>query len=363
MSKLFNHKKLILKPITPIHIGNGKEILPYEYVVKEDYLYKFNIMSIYENLNESQKKEFFKYVEQDIVKLRSFVNSIYDESFGYEIKVEVCDNFYNLYQQKVNGTSNKNEENSLLVSEFVNIHNKAYIPGSSLKGSLRTNLLYYLGQDNFDYKVVKNNKGRIDGKLSDSRKSNEYENNILNKRNPMDDPLKSIKISDSNLIQDALNLYDINIFTYKKREAEFKRGVPFYLLCTKSKLGSNDDIEFEFNLNSFEGYFNKNGVKKNISIEDLIISSKTKAFDILTRESEFYENCKYHETLDIYDELWEVYNNLKDNETLIRLGKGCGFDSTTFNLVNRKRNNQTDSNSRNLVEGKYPLGWAVIKFV
>ena len=219
MSKLFNNKKLILKPITPIHIGNGKEILPYEYVVKEDYLYKFNIMSIYENLNESQKKEFFKYVEQDIVKLRSFVNSIYDESFGYEIKVEVCDNFYNLYQQKVNGTSNKNEENSLLVSEFVNIHNKAYIPGSSLKGSLRTNLLYYLGQDNFDYKVVKNNKGRIDGKLSDSRKSNEYENNILNKRNPMDDPLKSIKISDSNLIQDALNLYDINIFTYKKREA------------------------------------------------------------------------------------------------------------------------------------------------
>ena len=95
----------------------------------------------------------------------------------------------------------------------------------------------------------------------------------------------------------------------------------------------------------------------------MIISSKTKAFDILTRESEFYENCKYHETLDIYDELWEVYNNLKDNETLIRLGKGCGFDSTTFNLVNRKRNNQTDSNSRNLVEGKYPLGWAVIKFV
>lgn len=104
-------------------------------------------------------------------------------------------------------------------------------------------------------------------------------------------------------------------------------------------------------------------MKINLTIEDLIISSKTKAFDMLSREYDFYDNCKYFDMLSVYEELWEVYNNLKENETLIRIGKGCGFDRTTFNLMNNKRNNQTDSNSRNLVKEKYPLGWAVIKFV
>lgn len=363
MGKLYNHKKIILKPITPIHIGNGKELLPYEYVIKGDYLYKFNMMAVYENLNDLQKKEFLKYVEEDIIKLRSFVSSIYEESFGYDIKVEVCDKFYNLYQQKVNGSYSSNEQNALVVNEFINVYNKIYIPGSSLKGSLRNSILYYLGQDIFDYKVVKNNKGRIDAKSSDGRKSNDYENNILNKRNPMDDPFKSIKISDSNLLDEVIELYDISIFTYKRRDCDFKRGIPFYSLCTKSMLGSRDDINFEFNLNLFEGYFNKGGVKTDITIDDLIISSKTKSFDVLSRECDFYNDCKYFDTLDVYEQLWKVYNDLEENETLIRIGKGCGFDSTTFNLVNNSRNNQTDSNSRNLAKEKYPLGWAVIKFV
>lgn len=157
---------------------------------------------------------------------------------------------------------------------------------------------------------------------------------------------------------------DINIYTYNKRENKFKKAIPFYSLCTKSRLYENEDINFEFNINLFDGFYEKNNTKLKISKEEILDSLNLKAEDIINRELDFYDDIDYIDTYNIYNDLYDIYENLdKENEALIRFGKGCGFDSTTFNLVNEKRNNVSDSKSRNLAQDKYPLGWAVIKFV
>ena len=63
---MINKNQIILTPITPIHIGNGKSILPYEYIIKDGYMYKFDMMDIYSNLNDNEKILFLNYAEKDI---------------------------------------------------------------------------------------------------------------------------------------------------------------------------------------------------------------------------------------------------------------------------------------------------------
>ncbi|SHH49193.1 type III-A CRISPR-associated RAMP protein Csm5 [Tepidibacter thalassicus] len=361
---MIENYKITLTPITPIHIGNGQEIFPYEYIVKNGYLYKFNAMDLYDNLGEEQKNKFNEYAQKSLIELRTYITQIYDERLGYEAKIEASDEFIYNYDKKIQGAKNSNEENSFIVNDFVNINNKAYIPASTLKGAIKSAYLYDLGDCNkkFDYKVIKNNKGRIDNNRSEKYKSNIYEKDILQKTNAFDDPFKSVKISDSDLLENVLRLYNINIYTYKKKKCVFKKGIPFYSLCTKSVLSTNDEIKFNINLNLFKGYYNKGKVKKEITKFDILDALNLKSLDIIDNEIEFYENkAKYNETLEVYEKLKKIHDDLdKDSEALIRIGKGIGFDSTTFNLVNT---NKVDINSRSLVEEIYPLGWAVIKFV
>ena len=53
MSKIqmqFSELNCTLTPLTSIHIGNGKELAPYEYVVKNKNYYRIDPYSIFENL-------------------------------------------------------------------------------------------------------------------------------------------------------------------------------------------------------------------------------------------------------------------------------------------------------------------------
>ncbi|SHJ72121.1 type III-A CRISPR-associated RAMP protein Csm5 [Tepidibacter formicigenes] len=366
---MIENYKITLTPITPIHIGNGQEIFPYEYIVKNGYLYKFNAMDLYDNLGEEQKNKFNEYAQKSLIELRTYITQIYNESLGYEIKIEASNEFIYNYDKKIQGAKNSNEENSFIVNDFVNINNKAYIPASTLKGAIKSAYLYDLGDCNkkFDYKVIKNNKGIkeiIDNndKKNKKSKSNIYEKDILQKTNAFDDPFKSVKISDSDLLENILKVYNINVYTYNQKKYIFEKRMSSYNLCTKSVLSTNDEIKFNINLNLFKGYYNKGKVKKEITKFDILDALNLKSLDVIDNEIEFYENkAKYNETLEVYEKLKKIHDDLdKDSEALIRIGKGIGFDSTTFNLVNT---NKIDINSRSLVEAIYPLGWAVIKFV
>lgn len=95
------------------------------------------------------------------------------ESLGYISKVEVSPNFLENYQKKIKGAKNSNEENSFAINDFINVYDKAYIAGSTVKGAIKSAYLYYLGDSKkiFNYKVVKDFKGRKDW------------NNDFNKRN------------------------------------------------------------------------------------------------------------------------------------------------------------------------------------
>lgn len=85
---------------------------------------------------------------------------------------------------------------------------------------------------------------------------------------------------------------------------------------------------------------------------------------MLKEELAFYKQAGYQETFEIYKQIEQIYSSLdKENQMLLRIGRGSGMNATTFNLVNQDRNIRTDPRSRMLVENIYPLGWVVMSLV
>ncbi len=184
-----------LTVVTPVHVGTGETYVPTDYVIKGGYLYFVDRGKFMDFLIKKGKYEEFLNVcnmpsEKALFSIRSFLSKNFNASFAiYKVRVspEVEENY------------KKNLENyahagSRIISqlEIYRIHrglrNRAYIPGSSLKGSIRTAVLSYLA----DKKkvVLREKKGLF------------LEKEILGKRSPRDtvsDPFRGLKVRDLSL--------------------------------------------------------------------------------------------------------------------------------------------------------------------
>ena len=194
IAKKYNVK---LIPLTDIHIGSGKEIEAYEYTIKDGYFYKIDMSEMFDKLNDSEKENFHKILqESNFFNIRSWIYNNYREEWGYIYKERVSSDFEKYYKEKIDDRSQDNSQ--LSISEFIGYDNKKYIPGSSIKGALRTAFIYsYFLENRKKYQIKKNrNEAQI------------MEANILNAEKILDYP-KPI-----NLLK-----YLVNSSTYFKKSS------------------------------------------------------------------------------------------------------------------------------------------------
>lgn len=134
---------ITLYPLTDIYIGSGEDIEVYEYTVKNGYLYKFDMYSIYDKMSSEEQKNFINTIKKEnFVHIRSWIYKNYDEKWGYIYKEKVSEDFKKLYCEKVTGKVKQNEGNQLKIAKFIEEQSGKYIPGSSIKGALRTAYIY-----------------------------------------------------------------------------------------------------------------------------------------------------------------------------------------------------------------------------
>ena len=409
---------LTLYPLTDIHIGSGEELEPFEYTLKEGYLYKFDMSNIYNKMDSGKKDGFLEKLKlNNLIEIRKWICKNYNESWGYIYKEYVSNEFKGLYEEKIKGTKNKNENNQLKISKFVEQFGKRYIPGSSLKGALRTAFLYSLLEDkNGELERINeideeyNKKvSKIEGELEKLEKESlEYNKKEKEKGNlekektrklsplmlkleakslkaedknerlePKTDPFKTLKIFDSEEI-------DSEKFSVQRIESRLN-NVPFE--TTTEVLAGINSFEInsiksykgiKFNVVLSEYIFEQSGcivnekrkneiVKSKLSMEDILNSLNTKLKSIIQIEKEkeifsdeeeimkFYGNIKrFYENLEIF---YKEVDKLNENYGFIRIGKNTGKNDKTINLLRNK-----PENSRTILDGNgNPMGWALIK--
>ncbi len=201
-----SQQKYTLSTLSPIHIGCGEDYEPGNYIIDNGFLFTFDATRLFARLNIDQIKRFESIVDnidQDqkdaLKKLQSFfydmsdnIQTISDYQFAVPAQLE---NFYKerigkaVQIEKTHDEGEKKVINKLEIERTV--HNpqnhQYYIPGSSIKGALRSAILDALKQITRLRPEEKKDKN-----LSQKLQQTVFEYNKV-----WDDPFKHLKVSDA----------------------------------------------------------------------------------------------------------------------------------------------------------------------
>ncbi|MEM4197077.1 MAG: type III-A CRISPR-associated RAMP protein Csm5 [Candidatus Anstonellaceae archaeon] len=227
-NKEIEYKKYKIITQTPVHIGSGEKISEKNYY----YDQKTNQFivpgeELYEILEKTNKiKEFIESMEKGL-KISDFLtrnqNVLEELKKTNVLKIEAAEE----------------KQNDLMISLLQKTNNLPYIPGSSIKGMIKTALYYHF------YK-----KGISLGKILE-----------------LEDPkYENMHMFNNLIVRDFLPLKPIKTKVYKLesilRDQEYKKGIPQYFECIPPKSEFAGEIGIGKNFKIFGEVFNHENMMK-----------------------------------------------------------------------------------------------------
>ena len=320
-----------LKTLTPIHIHSGEVLRPMEYIAKDEEVLIFDetdvIRSIKQNellndellrsfaTSDNRRKEYSKTLDYYINK------GIIDETVTERCKYKVDKHVEDLSGQEINRL-------------MMNIQGP-YIPGSTLKGIIRTAILYdYLLKKGIGYikeavKFLNSRNGRrntIDDYIIYGIQSNGRLNKDIQK-----DPFKFLGIKDINMIEKRIGIYQETIYN-------IDNFIPGNVIEAIQEGDYSEEFDFEINLNEkLLNRFNKE-ITAYFKEEELLRVLYQFSRDVIQEEIKYFKQNrnKLLNTKEIIEFL-ELMESKNSAETpVIRIGKGKGYKSNTVGLAIKK---------------------------
>lgn len=308
MKKTF---KCMIKIVSPVHIGCDEVYEPTGFVVDQDNseLIHFDPSWFIANLEEQEREKLSSICLQgdlpSILKLYKFFQN--RKADGQQVKItsdfirhynntlKIPENNFKRIQQDLNNFT-------IQRTAFRTWDSRAYLPGSSVKGAMRTGYLNYLCNGR------KINVQRGKEKL--------IENKLLNYNQIDEDPFSRVKISDFQPVGDVKTkiVYAVN-----------KKKIP----SDKEARGPYQILEIIEPGSIFKGYITvdedkphpENPVKKPIELVTLLTGTN----DFFTKE-----NAREKRELNKINILMPDMDGSKENNLWLRIGRHSGAESVTI---------------------------------
>jgi CRISPR-associated protein Csm5 len=368
-----------LTSLSPFHIGNGDDLDPFSIVIHNNYLYRLNQLKFIHYLLKEKEKEFQKVMYTGgIVAIRQF----FQQNFNPEVKdtwfykYKIFPYTAKEYEEKIKSSGNQG-----LIKEF--IRNTAlyqpYIPGSSIKGSIRTAILSTLLEFKdiklYKYKNNNSNDEEVQGSLLKYRKYNEKRGKETNDITA--DPFKFFKFADIPFGNELISLYEVKVINFTpdsnntqsnnstkdKEKSNKTNGIPLYMELGMS-FENSQSLKSELTLTMTDS--NNQGLKQLLPkgkdslpnfIQMIKVYYKTqfeKEINLLLNDSKLK---------DAYNNIQSSFNNTekKENECIIRLGFGSGQNYCTYAKMDYKPKTRRIVVKEN-TEIAFPLGWFKMTF-
>jgi len=343
--------------LTPVFIGSGYELDALSYTVQREdgknYLIFFDIQK-WLNKNSTNPEiqdalRRFNYLELRKIIAKSDVKDF------LLYKIEIASSHFNqLYKEISEG---KKEENQLIVELFPRngTNFNPYLPGSSIKGSIRTAI------GNYKYPSV---ESEVKKKCSQKQRKKDECYSVYNRLifgNPKEDVFKYLKISDCILPKDSTLIVEPKEVSKKQKKSHPPKN---FVEATKSLIfGNGLEVKTKCVIGDFRDL--EKGVKRQIPSFNLVF--------LIERINEFYLK-RYEEELKFYDtpHLIHIKGRMENiqrqiekeigngNTALLRIGHFSHIECITWD--NRKPKAKTYGTTRTLVNGNYPFGWVLISF-
>jgi len=344
--------KMTITILSPIHIGTGEDLEPLEYMVKDRLFYRLNLTDFLQSLPEDLKTQFYRATDSsNPVLLRKFIAQHIDLKKYTLFTADACDAFIQAYERNLN-----NPKNQLLVNLMTRTGADycPYLPGSSIKGAIRTAIISCLLQHkNIHSPDIKN-----------------FEKQVLGHSNARQDPFRCLKIADAPLPDNATFIDKVEIFNPQARVTTGPSGIQmFYEQCfsllDEQNITASTTLVIDDKLPA-KTYFNQrterneNAVSLRLS-HQLIIES-CKKFYLPKIESEHNKFYKASKELDQCNKpLLEV--NFADNEFPIRVGRFSHIECVTVDGLRKPMGAAARrgwGKTRTLSAGKMAMGWVKV---
>lgn len=344
----FESRTYEIEVLTPTIIGGQDKIQSFEFVKDGDYLYFIN---------------FDRLLEENLFK-ESFIDELSHglSTGGRDFNIKDVLARYNIdfknsskYRLKLEGVKRISKE----VVPFVKSAGRFYIPGSSLKGAIRSFVTKALNR-NFIQLYENDLSSAYQKTLNSADRRNSVDPKYVSKdaeekifATPYESPFKHLKISDSHFVSsENAGVYEIKVmnicggqvkwFAGRSNEDDPDRAVSIIAEGIKpgTKLNGSIRVEKDF----VEGNQVVRGIKEKMGINSSATSPtefladvlKSVSKDYIQREINFYTRYKQAQIVSEYQKLLNVLNSLDKNQFLIQIGFSTGYLSKTVGIFFNK---------------------------
>ena len=336
--------RITMDVLTPIHIGSGEIFASSEYIVDEakfkvnneitteTVIRKIDVIEFFDSLSKTEQDVFLKELKNLKFSLNNPEFNSYSDNLNFKDKFKKSN--LKKYEEKIYKTSWANEPGAKKDIECAAKSNGyLYVPGSSIKGSIRAALFYnmielddvpelmhYISKNDFDVPI-----------------NNCFASNVL--KNPAQgNIMRFLQVSDSTITKQRPRIYEIMPITLKRPDRRNRnpfRESPFakrYLECIDSKRKLYTKITT--NLTDLVNKELEFGDKvKCLDIKFIKESLYKFADDLLYNEVGFCQENGLNDLAKSYDHIWGE-NSFK--QPLLLLGSTTGFHSKSVYLKIKK---------------------------
>jgi len=345
MAKLHSTFRLTVTTLTPLHIGTGNTLLrDFDYVTHDGKTWV---------INEDALADLLADHEDDLAKMaagRPASELLRPEDFHPDSP---------LFRYVLPGEPRAQNPGSVLQEQIKDPWDCPYIPGSSLKGALRTALFYAgYGGRNLQFRV--SDLGNSPKFAAAPLERRVFVKKLERREEPSNfDLLRALRISDS-VPDEQRHLQIVNVTVSKKGQPS---GSPIELEAIPS------DVSFEMSL-ALDGYLLSNQIRRAVGYADdqigwvqglpQIVNSWTQ--DRLNIESQTNRSSNWTNTFEKIKPIVDRFvADQTSSEFIVQLGWGGGWDSKT--LGKHLTDNQSefgklvnDSRYKMLRKGKFVAG-------
>ena len=355
--------KYVLTTLSPVHIGSGEQISNWSYAVHNGKIKIYNFEKVVRALKDNPQRlmNLTAIIERNpLTKNLGEILQSYKVNINPEYEVELKGK---VIKERWDREQRRNIKEYKHIWEFIKENGKVYIPGTEIKGAIRTSLFYKILKDKFnENEKIKNqflNEYRNCLNVKDFRDERDRKKKIQKNFSHLEqrwesivfragfekvfdkdfrfadakkDILKILLISDSDLKNpnDVLNIKDITALGVSKHFEELHELL---------KSGSNFVIDLRVSFKEeykeiFPETYKYLGMKKiREACSEFALSMIESDIEYFNRTKEIKEDekSKILEKLEKRKNLAKI--SPEKRYIILRIGKHQGFLSTTINLL------------------------------
>lgn len=333
--------KLTIEPLTPVHIGTGKILTPLEYMVvknqQKEFCYtRFSSDSILKRI-AMDKTLMQKFETISKPGNMSEIQTFFHESFSQEDLIylsRITTEFERNYG------INKNKDPLQNASEVFEMYRPEgskipVIPGSSLKGAIRTAILNFILNKEIkggNYKIIEL-KNAFESKLQKAL--------LGNFNDAKNDPFRCIQISDcSSLLSSSKNqivglLKNVSYNEFNEKLEAIEK-LQIQAECISGILTDSKTV-LEGVISIDDDLFSAKQISKKITMKDIIKSCNDFFFNEFCEEGRKFYRSETDDT-ELIDSLYNKLNEITDSNDsfIVRVGRWSQVEFVTFGSDFRK---------------------------